>query len=278
MPDVANGTMHYMRPAVMPTLEQQSSFGGVLWFLDEADKWGTSIQNSMLGAILEREVHGHGLSDNVTIVGACNPEGTRSGGAGLTSAMQNRFIVIDVELHTPSVLNYLIDRDADMRVVTYLQLRGEGTPSEPGALCNFDPRVKGAFASPRSWEETSDVLRAGYPGNILPEQIRGTIGDVQGNEFLAYLALVDEMPNPMGVLLDPLNSPVPSKPGVLYGLMGALANLASDSNFQAVIAYANRVPKPFAVFCVLTAIRKHENIKKTNAFTQWAIKNQDVLA
>lgn len=274
-PDMAHGIMRYLRPAIFPPADIVDR--PVTWFLDELDKCATANQNALLGAIQERRVHEHALGDNVSIIAARNPDGSRSGGVKLTTALVSRITWIQVENDLQSTLEYALDTDWDMRVIVFLRLRGEGTQSEPGLLNNFDPAVSGPYACQRQWEATSKIVQAGYPDHVRNEMIRGTIGAKAGSEFLAYLQLADEMPDPMAVLLDPQGSPVPTKPGVLYGLMGALANLASQSNFANVVAYANRVPPAFGVFSVTAALRKHPEIKKTAAFTQWAIKNQDVL-
>ena len=275
VPDMATGLMRYLRPAIFPPADVVDR--PVTWFLDELDKCATANQNALLGAIQERRVHDHALGDNVSIIAACNPDGSRSGGIKLTTAIVSRIVWIDVENDLPSTLEHALDHDWDMRVVVFLRLRGEGTQSEPGLLNNFDPAVSGPYACQRQWEATSKILQAKYPDHVRNEMVRGAIGPKAGNEFLAYLQLADEMPDPMGVLLNPNGADVPTKPGVLYGLMGALANLASQSNFGNVVAYANRCPKAFGVFCVTAALRKHPEIQKTNAFTSWAIKNQDVL-
>ena len=275
VPDMATGLMRYLRPAIFPPVDVTDR--PVTWFLDELDKCATANQNALLGAIQERRVHDHALSDNVGIIAARNPDGSRSGGTKLTTALVSRISWVTVDNDLQSTLEHALDHDWDMRVVVFLRLRGEGTPSEPGLLNNFDPVVSGPYACQRQWEATSKTLQAGYPDHVRNEIVRGTIGAKAGNEFLAYLQLADEMPDPMAVLLNPQGADVPTKPGVLYGLMGALANLASQSNFANVAAYVARVPKPFGVFCVTSALRKHPEITKTNAYVKWSVQNQDVL-
>lgn len=279
-PDMTTREMLYLRPAIFPPMNETAR--PIIWFADELDKCPVANQNGLLGVFREREVHGHRLADNVSIFAACNPDGSRSGGQKITSALISRCVVVDVENDAQSVIEYAIDHAWDHRVIGYLKLRGDGNANEPGQLNTFDPAWSGPYACPRTWEDVSKILQADYPRAIERELIGGKDGKAgaigpASNEFLAYLPLAEEMPDPHGVLLDPMGSEIPTKPGVMYGLMAALSNLASASNFQNVVAYCARVNKPYGVFCVTSAIRKHADIKKTTAFSHWAAKNQDVL-
>jgi hypothetical protein len=86
-----------------------------------------------------------------------------------------------------------------------------------------------------------------------------------------------KLPNPDAILMNPTTSDVPTDPATLYALSGALANRASESNFERVCTYSERMPPEFSVLTVSYAARKNPDLANTQAFTKWAINHQDVL-
>ena len=63
----------------------------------------------------------------------------------------------------------------------------------------------------------------------------------------------------------------------MYAISGAIADKSTNANFDRVITYANRMPPEFGVLTVSYATRKDETLASTQAFTKWAVANQDVL-
>jgi hypothetical protein len=63
----------------------------------------------------------------------------------------------------------------------------------------------------------------------------------------------------------------------LYALSGAIAERATEGNFERVCTYAERMPPEFSVLTVSYAARKNPELANTGAFTKWSIAHQDVL-
>ena len=57
----------------------------------------------------------------------------------------------------------------------------------------------------------------------------------------------------------------------------SLARSANDGNFSKIITYFNRMPPEFGVLGVSYATRKNPKLASTQAFTAWAVENQEVL-
>jgi hypothetical protein len=70
---------------------------------------------------------------------------------------------------------------------------------------------------------------------------------------------------------------VPKDPATLYALTGAIAQRATESNFERVCTYAERMPPEFSVLMVSIAARRDPDLANTQAFTKWSIAHQDVL-
>ena len=87
-----------------------------------------------------------------------------------------------------------------------------------------------------------------------------------------------ELPNVDAILLNPTGEPVPDLPTAQYAVATALAHRASDTNFDRICLYLDRMPTEFRVLSVCDATLRDPRIKYTAGYTKWAIQNHLVLA
>jgi hypothetical protein len=86
-----------------------------------------------------------------------------------------------------------------------------------------------------------------------------------------------DLPNIDAILLKPQKEPVPDNAAAQYAVASALARCASDTNFDRICAYLNRMPTEFRVLCVRDASLREPGIRHTASYTKWAIENHHVL-
>ena len=139
-------------------------------------------------------------------------------------------------------------------------------------------RDANAFPSPRSWEFISRILDATPDQAVEHELFAGAIGSGAATEFSAFMRMFRELPNIDAILLNPLQEPVPENAAAQYAVASALARCASDTNFDRVSLYLNRMPTEFRVLCVRDASLREPGIRHTASYTKWAIENHDVIA
>jgi hypothetical protein len=72
--------------------------------------------------------------------------------------------------------------------------------------------------------------------------------------------------------------PVPENAAAQYAVASALARSASDSNFNRICQYLDRMPTEFRVLSVRDASLYTPAIRSTAAYTKWAVENHHVLA
>jgi hypothetical protein len=122
----------------------------------------------------------------------------------------------------------------------------------------------------------SDVL-----GTVAPEAefecFKGAVGEGAAAEFVGFVRIFRKLPNPDAILLNPQTADVPKDPATLYALSGALAQRATESNFERVCQYSERMPPEFSVLTISYAARRNPDLANTQAFTKWSINHQDVL-
>ena len=87
-----------------------------------------------------------------------------------------------------------------------------------------------------------------------------------------------ELPNIDAILLNPTAEPVPESPAAQYAVASALVHRASDTNFDRICLYLDRMATEFRVLCVRDATLRDQSIKHTTGYTRRAIQNHHVLA
>lgn len=91
----------------------------------------------------------------------------------------------------------------------------------------------------------------------------GTVGTGAATEFSGFLRMFRELPNIDAILLNPSGEPVPDSPAAQYAVASALAHRASDSNFDRICLYLDRMPTEFRVLSVRDATLRDPKIKYT---------------
>ena len=111
------------------------------------------------------------------------------------------------------------------------------------------PALQGALADTRIAERKNDLIRiAGMPPERHPQLLE----------------------HPTDVIADPDNAEVSTKPDVLVSLCGALYNIANDTNFDAIVTYAQRLRREIGEFLVTMSLKRDPELKKTAGFIRWA--------
>jgi hypothetical protein len=174
-----------------------------------------------------------------------------------------------LETHLDDWTSWAIENSVKPEVISFVRFR-------PALLHDFDPQ-RDQNATPRSWVEgVSDVLGT-VPHEAEYECFKGAVGEGAAAEFVGYVKIYRKLPNPDNLLMHPTTAEVPKDPATLYALSGALAERASDSNFERLCTYAERMGGDFSVLTVSYATRKKPELAQTQAFTKWAVAHQDVL-
>jgi hypothetical protein len=177
--------------------------------------------------------------------------------------------VIELETHLDDWTTWAINNGVKPEVISFIRFR-------PNLLHDFDPQ-RDQNATPRAWVDgVSDVLGT-VPAEAEFECFKGAVGEGAAAEFVGFVRIFRKLPNPDAILLNPQTADVPKDPATLYALSGALAQRATESNFERVCQYSERMPPEFSVLTVSYAARRNPDLANTQAFTKWSINHQNVL-
>tara|TARA_Y100000816_G_scaffold292010_1_gene285393 strand:+ start:3113 stop:4105 length:993 start_codon:yes stop_codon:yes gene_type:complete len=270
VPDMATGdkSFGYKLPDWFPFEGSDTPDEGVLCF-DDRNQGGNDIQKVQANILQAGTLHGVRMKKGWHCVSTGNRQADRAGANRVLSHLRNRETVIELETHLDDWTSWAIEHEVKPEVISYIRFRAD-------ALHDFDPQ-RDVNATPRSWVEgVSDVIGV-VPADAEYECFKGAVGEGHAAGFVGFLKIHRKLPNPDSILMNPTTANVPDDPATLYALCGTLAHKATLANFDRVITYVARMPKEFSVLCISYATRKNDELASSNAFTKWAVDNQDVL-
>lgn len=261
------GGLHYELPDWFP-VKGQAPEQGILLF-DDRNQAGNELQKVLANICQARNLHGTPMPDGWMVISTGNRQSDRAGANRVLGHLRNRETVYELETHLDDSTQWMIDNGVKGEVVSFLRFR-------TGLLHDYDPQ-RDQNPTPRSWVEgVSDVLGT-VPTDAEFESFKGAVGEGAAAEFVGFMRIWRKLPNVDNILLNPTAGEVPTDPATLYALSGSIAERATESNFERVCTYAERMPAEFSVLTISYACRKNPDLANTQAFIKWSLKHQDVL-
>jgi len=273
-PKERNGMTHWAPPAELP--HDQNSKG--ILFIDELAQARVEVKNVAAMLTLERRIGEYRLPPGWWICSASNRLGDAAGTSPMPTHLNNRFWHVDLEINLDDWLVWADAADIDYRTIAYLRYR-------PSALMSFDPRSKeAAFASPRSWHLSSDMLKSLDAAGLLKEDptlvgewFAGAVGKAYGHEFVGFLRTMASLVTLDQIFLDPENAQVSGDPSVSYALATALAMSVDRNKIEAAFTYLRRIGKEFAFVFAKKVENAQPALRKTKAFVTFCALHADYI-
>lgn len=214
-------------------------------FLDEISAAPQSVQAAAYQITLDRVVGEHKLPDNCIVIAAGNRVTDKSVAFKMPKALANRLCHIEMMGGTESWMRWAIGAGVDERVIGFISFRGD-------YLMRFDgTNDELAFATPRSWEMVSNVLK--LPGASVEGSyplIAGCVGSAVALEFRSWCKIFDTLPDVPSIFAGRV-SKVPKDTDALYALISSMTVYARENkDKEALIAnsirYAMGMPPDFS--------------------------------
>lgn len=266
LPRIAeNGESVWCPPSFLPR-----SGKGIL-FLDELNAAPPLVQAACYQLILDRKLGEYMLPDGWTVVAAGNRETDRAVTHRMPSALANRMVHLDFETSLEDWTAWARAKELDPKLIAFLQLR-------PRLLHDFDPsRNEKAFPSPRSWEFAASILAHAADRAHAVAIIAGAVGQGAATELAGFLRVYDQLPDVDTILADPAGVTIPEDPDVVCAMCESVARRASRETMPGLATLAARMPTEFGVLLMRDAAAVDPTIVQTEAFSGWAVANQQVL-
>jgi hypothetical protein len=227
-------------PEFLPGPDQPQ---GIL-FLDELTAADQRLQISAYSLILDRRVGRYALPDGWLVVAAGNASFHGAVSHDMGTALADRLFHFNVQTAIDAFLDHAARAGFAPEVMAYLRVRPDRL-DDTAAQLEADHLVG---ASPRGWEDVSNVLKSGLPDEQRRLFVQGRIGAANAAEFFGVLrelqagadvlALLDAAPGAATLAL------LPKSLDGLYGLVyGLLAACTDERTLQRAIEIVEQLPE-----------------------------------
>lgn len=225
-----------------------SNYQGWLLLLDEFNSAPLAVQAAAYKLVLDRQVGQHKLNDKVAIIACGNLETDNAIVNPMSSALISRFAHFDIEVNVDDWLEWASKSGIDYRITSYINFKKT-------ALYTFKPEVTEPYASPRTWEMVSKVIKDNpEPSNLL---VSSLIGDYISNEFMSYIKLYTQLPTLEEILDNPESTPIPKELGTQWAIMSLVAHSINTDNYTKAETYLRRFV-PELQYCALREIKHRQ--------------------
>ncbi|WP_462320327.1 AAA family ATPase [Halochromatium sp.] len=237
--DDTQGKTVWFPPEFLPTADQAE---GIL-FLDELTAADQRLQISAYSLILDRRVGHYRLPEGWQVVAAGNASFHGAVSHDMGTALADRMFHFNVQTVIDAFLSHAVANNFAPEVMAYLKVRPDKLDDTQIQLAN-DHLIG---ASPRGWEDISNVLRSGLSDQVKRVFVQGRIGAANAAELFGVLkeiragvdvvALLEAAPGEATAALLPTNL------DALYGMIYALLAAATDRERMArALAIIEQLP------------------------------------
>lgn len=161
----------------------------VLLFIDEINRCEHTVQQELMNLILNREINGYKLHNDVKILAAMNPSNKYGEDfdyqvVDMDAAQENRFVWINMENDYIDWISWAIEFGIETEVIEFIST----FPEYLQKINEEDVR-----ATPRSYERISKTLKLYkekkeiIPRAVFLNVIKGNVGRVIAEEFISFI-------------------------------------------------------------------------------------------
>ena len=229
-----------------------------------------SVQKALMQILQSRSINGKKISDQVVFIAATNRRKDNAGTGNLITALLNRFdTIINFEADAGEWCKWALNHNVPIELISFIRFR-------PDLLSTFkaEKDIKN-FASPRSIYALSGWLNL----NVNDFEVwQGCVGEAFAVEFKAFYDTFRSISHiPDMVFNSPQKAEVPTKPDIIYALMGVLSKRVNDVNIDNLFVYMDRLPIEYQVVIVSNLITMKPELTSSKAYIDWCVKNPDKI-
>lgn len=251
--------------------------------MDEYDKAPIEVQNASLQILLDDQVGSLSLN-GAKMVLAGNRIEDRANSNKISTAARNRVTTLTLDHNHDDTIKYWVQTGFAVEVIAFCRfsptllnefVRRSDTKEETTRLLAVKDQQ--AFATPRSWEFVSRMIKASIPDSIMLPMICGTVGNLAGLHFTQYLKVIHECPDITTILNNPNNAPIPTSPGGKIAVATGIGAKVSKDTMEAATIYLDRMESEYGVMSLMDAYARDARLGLTKAAQQWVTKHKAIL-
>jgi len=272
LPNLVDGVTTWSPPDFLLRVNAMAKrYGTALLVIDELNQAVPMMFNTLNGLMLDRHVGRVTLDPGVRVVATGNRQTDKAASNRMPSHTANRLLHLDMESDLDGWTEWALTAGMPMWLIAFLRFK-------PELLNQFDADRR-ENPTERTWEMVGLTTGDDCPKELAFPIATGLVGPGAAAEVSAFREIVESMPNPDAVLMDPDNIRLPGtgERGALFALCGAIAHRATKENFDRVVRYTKRIPPEFGVLTVRDAFKRNASISSSRAFVEWVSANSGVL-
>jgi MoxR-like ATPase len=238
--DDAQGQTVWFPPEFLPGPDQPA---GIL-FLDELTAADQRLQISAYSLILDRKVGHYRLPDGWLVVAAGNASFHGAVSHDMGTALADRLFHFNVQTVVDAFLDHALAHRFAPEVMAYLRVRPDRLDDTQAQLA-ADHLVG---ASPRGWEDISNVLKSGLSDTARRLFVQGRIGAANAAEFFGVLRELQSATDVVKLLAARPGAEtvalLPRTLDALYGMVyGLLAAVRDAPTMQRALEILQQLPE-----------------------------------
>lgn len=187
---VENKTTVYAVHNKLRLIDEEINNGNkVLLFIDEINRCEHTVQQELMNLILNREINGYKLHQDVKILAAMNPSSKYGSNfdyqvVDMDAAQENRFVWLYMEPDHMQWLNWAAVTGIEDKVMEFIST----FPEYLNKINEDDIR-----ATPRSYERISKLYKSykekkdSIPRSVFLNVIKGNVGKLIAEEFISFV-------------------------------------------------------------------------------------------
>jgi MoxR-like ATPase len=287
IPHLEKGRTEWLPPVWLPYLESDRPETGLL-FLDEASSAPPSVQAAAYQLVLDRKLGESTMKKGWRLVLAGNR--VSDGGVAFRLAMPlaNRMLHFVQEYPVlDQWTTWAFQNELDPLIIGFLQFRPKLFFTFPEAL----KAKENAYATPRSWEMVSKLLKSDIydlSSDELSILIAGAVGESIAIEFVAWVRLKDKLPN-LDKILNDQNVPILSQKEIDKGYACAVAlaeriisqgkkdKTKAQKWSQHAIKWLESCNPSFTALFINIVRAKNQSLLAGSVHSDWVEKHRDIL-
>ena len=209
----------WLRPKIFD-LNPSKEYINIL-FLDEITACPPSVQAAAYQLTLDRKVGEHALPDNTIVICAGTRTNDRSVAYNMPRALANRLCHLEIVSDSDRWLEWAVKQSLHPYIVGFVSFHREHLMRF--AADNDDL----AFATPRSWEMVSSILKLNDNVAQVFDMVSGCIGQGVALEFLTYSRVFATLPD-IATIFAGRSPSAPCGSDALYALCSSMTKYADE--------------------------------------------------
>lgn len=239
-------------------------------FLDEFGQAADDVAKPSAELLLHGRVGATQLPIEYMVLAASNREKDRSGVRRKLAFIENRRMMINIEPHLDSWVEWAELRGIDPFAIAFAKVH-------PGVVfTDAVPDKSGPYCTPRTFVQTSYLIGK-LDMSAFTEAASGYIGEGAAAQFVSFLRVAEQIPDFDDIVANPDKVPVPERMDAQYAVMQMLAHRVSELTSIAVFRYLKRMGKEFQVAGLKSGLRRCPNMVNTPDFHEWLRNNKDLV-